>query len=308
MHPVPFEPAAIALYPTIGSWSAEAPGIVAHALERWNLTAGEAFVGGVSGSVLRVRTPSGDDAILKVGYPHAEATWEAVGLGAFPVGTAPRVLEQDAWTWSMLLEPVLPGQPLSAGQVSGADLIAASTLLARLWTGTVPAGLPTLSEAMGGYAAAAMERQGDQSPALDSLGVNALVRDAIAVLAELAAADSARAGVLLHGDFNPGNILRGSGQTLVAVDPKPLVGDAAFDLWPLVTQFGSPMEDPDPVASLHRALALAATTCGVEVAGAALWAFARSGLNVSWYLADGLPAQAAIESRALRAWAVVAGR
>jgi streptomycin 6-kinase len=40
--------------------------------------------------------------------------------------------------------------------------------------------------------------------------------------------------VLLHGDFNPGNVLAGRTGTWVAIDPKPMIGDPAYDLWPLL--------------------------------------------------------------------------
>jgi streptomycin 6-kinase len=43
-------------------------------------------------------------------------------------------------------------------------------------------------------------------------------------------ADDASPTTLLHGDLNPGNILGGGPQRgLVAIDPAPCLGDAAFD-------------------------------------------------------------------------------
>ena len=307
MDVVPFEPAAIARYPTLASWDADASTIVATMLARWHLTPGTAFVGGISGAVLAVETADGSPAILKVGYPHSEAIWEAVGLASFPPGTAPRILDQDAWTWSMLLEPIVPGLPLAQAPLSASEALRiGGTLQARLSEGSIPAGVPTLSTAMGTYVTRARERLPGQLPALRAMGVADLVRDAIDTLESLAAS---RVDLrLIHGDFNPGNILQGDGDRWFAVDPKPLAGDPAFDLWPLVSQTGHPFESHDPAGVLAEHLRLACSAAGVDNDRAANWSYARAGLNVSWYLADGAPAQAAQESVALRAWAIVAGR
>jgi streptomycin 6-kinase len=306
----PFEQAPIASYPSAASWSADAPDIVARMLERWQLTLVSAFVGGVAASVLSVTTDAGDPAVLKVAFPHPEGMWEAVGLSSFPAGTAPRVLRQDAWTWSMLLEPVVPGTPLASGELSPTEAIEiGGSLLARLHEGVVPAGIPSLRNAMGDYSNAAMERLPHQRARLHELGVAGLVTDATEELERLARDDAPV--VLLHGDFNPGNILRdetnGQGGWR-AIDPKPLSGDPAFDLWPIVTQLGAPFESPDPAARLRDQLERAADAAGVDAARAACWAFARTGLNVSWYLADGDEHQAEVESEALRVWARVAGQ
>jgi streptomycin 6-kinase len=307
METAPFEHAAMERYPTISSWQADASTLVATMLSRWHLEPRGAFIGGVAASVLAVKTQEGSPAILKVGYPHPEAIWEAVGLTAFPQGTAPQVLDQDAWTWSMLLEPIVPGTPLSKATLGAAGAMnGAGTLLARLSTGVVPEGLPTLADAMTAYAKDALRRLDSQSAALDSFGVRALVGDAVQTLMVLAA--SASEHRLLHGDFNPGNILLGPDGHWFAVDPKPLVGDPAFDLWPLVSQVGRPFEAAHPASVLAEHLELASVAAGVDRDRAASWAYARAGLNVSWYLADGLPAQAATGAVELAAWATVAGR
>jgi streptomycin 6-kinase len=307
MDTAPFEHAAMERYPTISTWQADAPTLVATMLSRWHLEPRGAFIGGVAASVLEVNTRDGFPAILKVGYPHPEAIWEAVGLTAFPPGTAPEVLDQDAWTWSMLLEPIVPGTPLSKTTLDSREAMnSAGALLAKLSTGIVPNGLPTLADAMTAYATDAMLRLDSQSAALDSFGVRALVVDAVETLMVLAA--SASEHRLLHGDFNPGNILLGPDGRWLAVDPKPLVGDPAFDLWPLVSQVGSPFEAAHPASVLAEHLELAAAAAGVDRDRAASWAYARAGLNVSWYLADGLPAQAATEAAEFVAWATVAGR
>jgi streptomycin 6-kinase len=61
--------------------------------------------------------------------------------------------------------------------------------------------------------------------------------------------------VLLHGDLHPGNVLDGGeGRGLVAIDPRPCVGDAAFDV---VDWVFWAVRDPGAWEPRSRALALA---------------------------------------------------
>ncbi len=62
--------------------------------------------------MLQVTTADGTSAVLKVGFPHFEGVWEAVGLERWGPDLAPEVLRQDPWTWSLLLEQLRPGTQL----------------------------------------------------------------------------------------------------------------------------------------------------------------------------------------------------
>jgi streptomycin 6-kinase len=271
-----FETVDSGVYPSRSEWDARAAELVATMLHRWSLTPREPFVGGAAAAVLRVSRRDGSPAVLKVGYPHVEALWEAVGLEALGQ-LAPAVYRQDAWTWSLLLEDIVPGTTLGrAGLPVGEALAAGGELLRRVHARDVPAGIPSLAEAMGGYAEQARQRMPALTPALNSLGALEPVARAIAMLEELA--DTAPDTALLHGDFNPGNILLGSDGGWRVVDPKPMHGDPAFDVWPLAAQLG-----PHQV----RQLAVAAASARVDLGRATAWSFARSGIAVSWALAAG---------------------
>jgi streptomycin 6-kinase len=221
----PFEDAPIETYDSLSAWVAEAPGIVERMLTRWQLSAGDVFVGGIAASVLSVRTSDGTPAVLKVGYPHVEAIWEAVGLDAFPRDSAPAVLRQDSWTWAMLLEPIYPGTPLSQVELDPREALRiGGALHARLTASVLPDRIPTLVDAMADYARTARDRLPSQVGQLDALGVRELVGDAIGELEELAGTGASSA--LLHGDFNPGNVLLGSDgrwqqSTAVGHSPAP---------------------------------------------------------------------------------------
>ena len=264
MTGVPFERSVTEAFASKAAWDATTLELVATMLDRWHLTAGAAFEGGVAASVIAVTTSDGTPAVLKVGYPHWEAIYEAVGLDAYGAELAPRVLRQDAWTWSLLIESVEPGIQLSKTTLApDAALTAAARLHRRLAASPVPEGVPTLAEVVESYLRPARVLANDPlvSRALDEL--------------DRLSTDSAPT-MLLHGDFNPGNILT-SGAGFRVIDPKPLVGDPAFDLWPLLEQVGVPSE---------ASLALLARITGYPPDRIARWCFARAGLNVTWLLDD----------------------
>ena len=283
-------------WPSRTDWDGASLGILATALDRWQLTPGETLAGGVSALVVDVTQADGSPAVLKLGFPHEEGVGEALGLEAYGPELAPRVLRQDAWTWALLLERIQPGDSILHADLALDDAFrAACALHTALTAQPAPAGLPTLSRAMSDYTTGCRSRLPQQRAALESLRVADLVDAALAEL-DTQAADPVPA-VLLHGDFNPNNILRsiGPGGWRV-IDPKPLVGDPAYDLWPLIAQLGD--------APLAERIGLAARFSGLDERRLARWGFARTGLDVSWALEDGLDAE--VQATALREWSALA--
>lgn len=299
MDSAPFETSAIDEYPSKTAWDAAAAELVATMLSRWHLTPGEAFVGGEAAAVLAVTTRDGEDAVLKVGFPHVEGVFEAVGLEAFGPGLAPRVLRQDAWTWSLLLERVRPGVPLSRlGLPADETIRMGGVLHARLAGMPVPAGVPMLPDLMRPFvvkAEVALPSAGlGPDAGLVSAGLEEYHR-----LLELNAGDA-----LLHGDFNPGNVLS-DGAGWKVIDPKPMVGDPAFDLPPLVEELGSGLRYAQSVSAAH--VVLAAEASGCDAGRLTRWGFARASLDAIWYLEDGHREGVASALRRARAWRALSG-
>lgn len=279
----PFESAVIDRYPDRAAWDAEAADLVTRMLERWHLAAREAYVGGEAGSALLVDQADGTPAVLKVGYPHLESIWEAVALDAWaPI--APAVLRQDPWTWSLLLERVEPGTPLSRAELDPDEAVAiGARVLAGLHRVAAPDGIPALRDHLAHFGGIAQAQLPGWRDVLDRLGHRALVERAIA---ELPALDEG-APAFLHGDYNPGNLLASSDGTWRVVDPNPLVGDPAFDVWPLIEQLGDPWQQRDPSSVIARNATIAAELAGVDRDRVLRSGFGRTGLDVTWYLEDG---------------------
>lgn len=303
MSAVPFEATAIDAYPSRTAWDASAAELVGTMLARWNLTAGQPFVGGEAASVIRVTTAEGASAVLKVGFPHVEAIWEAVGLDGWGPALAPRVLRQDAWTWALLLEDLQPGIPLLRYRVPAKDALRSGARLhAALSSRPVPPGLPRLEDSLRPLLDKALGRLRHHLPLLGENG-DVLTGG----LQQLEALIGQGVGdAFLHGDFNPGNIVS-SENGWRAIDPKPLCGDPAFDLWPLVSQLGDPFSDEQPARVIGSQLRFAAEIAGVDAARAAAWGYARSALSISWFLDDQHARAALTAMREATTWREVSG-
>ena len=91
--------------------------------------------------------------------------------------------------------------------------------------------------------------------------------------------------VVLHGDLHHGNVLDAGARGWVAIDPKGLIGERAFDFANL---FCNPTPDvataPGRLATLAAAVAQAAHLRQERLRR---WVLAYAGLSASWSLADG---------------------
>jgi streptomycin 6-kinase len=299
----PFEHAAIDAYPTKAAWDAVAAELLGSMLERWHLSDARVFPATAAAVVASVRRADGTPAVLKIGFPHREAIWEAVALDALPGDLAPAVLEQDAWTWAMLLERLKPGQTLlEAGLLPLRAVEVGAALQRRIRQTELPVGKgpPDIAEQYAPFVRTVTELP---PGALAGVGLEpSLVGEAAAEFARLIHTTPRPA--LLHGDLNPGNVLRHADGWRV-IDPKPAVGDPAFDVFSLVRDLATHPISGDELAALTTA---AADTAGVDAERALRWSIVRGVLSAGWSVQDGLLDGARRDAAFVRATREVLGR
>jgi streptomycin 6-kinase len=118
-----------------------------------------------------------------------------------------------------------------------------------------------------------------------------LVRRGVELLRTLP--DGAARSVVVHGDANPGNVLAAVREPWLVIDPKPMVGDPAYDLCPLLLQVDDPLAAPDPDRVVRDRLALLADRTGVPAERIAAWCVARTVEAALWSVDRGRPADGA---------------
>jgi streptomycin 6-kinase len=273
-------------------WLASIPALAARAVERWSLVLGEPFEAGMAGWTAPATTASGVDVVLKLSFPHEEARDEAAALGAWHGAGAVEVLGADADDWALLLARLRPGTTLRDAQLPTVEHLAIGAELSRRMAEVpVPEGarFRNLVEVGDRLAAIAAERVARLAPAAPMEVDAGLCRHAIDLLRTLP--DDAPCRGLVHGDLNPGNILRhddvaGGEQDgspgWRAIDPKPAHGDLAYDPWPLLTQVGDWTVEVAAASELAARTRLVADLTGLDSARVASWCVARSVESGLW--------------------------
>jgi streptomycin 6-kinase len=208
------------------AWLATLPATVARLSRAWSLRVEAPFTpGGRTAWVAPVRDHTGAERVLKVAWRHPEAEHEADGLRAWAGRGAVRLhaAERTGCTRALLLERCRPGTPLAGRSEPEQDEVAAG-LLRRLWidppTGSVFRPLQEMCERWADEFAQRLAARPDEADP-------GLARDGMALLRALPA-DADRA-VLLVTDLHAGNVLAARREPWLAIDPKPYVGDPAYD-------------------------------------------------------------------------------
>jgi streptomycin 6-kinase len=256
-------------------WLADLPRHIAALAQEWDLRLGSPFAqgGGVSW-VAPVELSDGAEGVLKVTFPHEEPRYEAAALRLLDGQGAVRLLRASDNGFALLLERCRPGTDLwSVGDEEGQAVVC--QLLPRLWRDPAH-DLPFM--ALADYVA----RWWDDLPRLTASagGDENVVAEAVARGRALAASQTQH--VLLHGDFHPGNVLAAQREPWLSIDPKPLVGEPAYDLaqW-LANRARLVIQSDDAVTILRHHIDRFAGELGLDPARIAGWAFVKA-LGWEW--------------------------
>jgi len=188
---------------------------------RWSLTLEAPFSGPeVSCAwVAAGARADGTPVVLKLGMPHMEARDEIRALRFWNGDATVRLLDADESLNAMLLERCEPGTHLRQSPEPEQDVVLAG-LLRRLWRKPPPGVFRPLREMTTDWA--------DRARANRPAGLDpGRFRDALDLFAELSR--PAPSDVLLATDLHAGNVLRARREPWLVIDPKPFVGDPAYD-------------------------------------------------------------------------------
>jgi len=203
-------------------WLRGLPGFVSELAAKWELQVAEPFDSREAGTawVAPAVRANGESVVLKIPLPHMECEQEVAGLRYWAGDPVVRVFESDEATGAMVLERCQPCTSLRECPAEEQDLVVA-TMLRRLWSprGSVDAFRP-LSYMIDAWATESAA-QSDKWPDRE------LVEYGLQIMRELSRPNSA--DVLLGTDIHAGNVLRARREPWLVIDPKPFVGDPAYD-------------------------------------------------------------------------------
>jgi streptomycin 6-kinase len=251
-------------------WLAALPSIVESCAEMWRLTVGAPFEDGHVSLVVPVEREDGTVAVLKVNFPADESAREPNALLHWDGRGAVRLIEHDESRRTLLVERCSPGTQLWTVEDDEATQVAASVL--RLLWRPPPDGhrFKALAEAAAFWA---VEVPRDWE-ALGRPFEQRLVNEAVAACRELV--PDAEPAVVLHQDFHGGNVLRAGRLPWLAIDPKPLVGERAFDAASLLRDRRWELGQPGDAARIRRRLDVLTGDLGLDRERMRRWAIAHA--------------------------------
>ncbi|HEX2772458.1 MAG TPA: aminoglycoside phosphotransferase family protein [Micromonosporaceae bacterium] len=266
-------------------WLAELPVTAAALAERWELWLGAPYTGGTHSLVLRATTAEGTPVVLKVPFRDDENYAEAATLRCYDGDGAVRLLAYDEPTGALLLERAEPGSSLSRHPNRSAAIAIACGLLRRLRRPAPPGGdFPSAVVLARRWSAELPARQ--RRYRLPGAGA------AVAEAAEIAADYAERSDglpLLVNRDAHLGNVVRAQRGRWLLIDPKPVVGEAAFEGAHPVLQTVAGMAAAGEVdaATMARAITQWSIGLGVDPARVRGWALVRAVDNALWSAAVG---------------------
>jgi streptomycin 6-kinase len=259
--------------PAVREWLASLPQVVAGLADRWLVSVGYPFEpGGQCSWTAPVTGLSGAALVLKVGFRFGggEERDEAAGLRAWDGNGAVRLAAacDCESSYGLLLERCLPGTPLGQVQPEPEQDVVVAGLLGRLWAQPYRADAFRPLAQMCAEWAAEFEAAYTAAPPADRIDPG-LARAGIALFRELPRTATSR--VLLSTDLHADNILAARREPWLVIDPKPYVGDPAYDVLQHMLNCDDRLT-ANPAALADRMSGLA----GLDPGRVRLWLFARS--------------------------------
>ncbi len=250
--------------PERAAWLEPLPHTIRDLERRWLLTVEAPFDGKEASCawVAPAVLADGTSAVLKLGMPHMESEHEIPGLRFWDGNPTVRLIEADEDLGAMLLEHCEPGTVLRVLPEPEQDSVIAG-LLRRLWRSPLePHPFRPLSDLMAHWS---QETQADAERWPDA----GIVNEGLRLFNELPR--SAPAEVLLATDLHAGNIVRAQREPWLVIDPKPFIGDAAYDATQHLFNCAARLRS-DPDGTIRHF----ADLLGVDHERVRLWTFARA--------------------------------
>lgn len=262
------------------AWLARLPAIIDACEQRWVLTIDEPFPGLSYNYVAPATMSDGTRAVFKAGVPARELRSEIEALRVFDGHGIARLLASDAELGVMLLERLEPGHALESVRDDVVATSEAAHVMCSLWQPAPEShSFPTVAYWGRGFERLRNEFGGGTGPFPPSL-----VDEAEELFGALTA--SSAPAMLLHGDLHHGNILSAEREAWLAIDPKGLVGEPAYEVGAWLRNPRNLFDRPDPGAILNRRVEQFADELGFDRERVRGWGMAQAVLSAWWSYED----------------------
>ena len=272
----------VELYSSTGeAWVDRLPGMLFEIAQRWELKLSDPFLPLSYNYVAPVVCADGNQAVLKIGVPHTELSTEIEALRVFDGRGSVRLLKSDPERGLLLLERLVPSAPLSAIADDEKAMLIAVQVMKQLWRPPPDVHpFPTLEEWATGFQRLRLEFDGGCGPFPPQLveAAETLFRDLLA---------SSSTPKLLHGDLHHGNILSAERQPWLALDPKGVIGEPAYEIGALLRNpMPQLLDQIHPRETLSRRIDQFTEAFGFDRKRLIGWGLAQAVLSGWWSYED----------------------
>lgn len=261
------------------TWIDTLPQKLAGLTERWQLLLQSPFKLSYN-YVAPVTQADGTTAVLKIGYPDPELRTEMEALRLYNGRFACQLLEHDTEQYAMLLEHIQPGQPLWSLKDDEQETRIAAQMMRQLWQPINPDEHPIFPD---------LERRTRALTGLsdyfeDGFGPfpKRLVETAVSLRQDLLTYNVQP--MLLHGDFHHENLLTAQRKPWLALDPKGVVGDPAYEVGAYLYN-----PQPDKVTQpnlIARRVDIFSETLDIDRQRLIQWGIVQAVLSAVWSYED----------------------
>jgi streptomycin 6-kinase len=257
-------------------WIDDLPGLIGALLREWELEPAGRPSSGVCAVAIPVRllgpgravVGASGEGILKISWPHPEAATEYLALQGWNGHGAVRLVRADPARFALLLERLHPRD------LTGVDIDEACGVLGDL-LGLLRRPAHPRVPSLAAYA----ERSAEELRAAPAVLPRRYLDQAAALAVELTEGSPAEVR-LLHTDLHYTNVLSADRAPWLAIDPKPMAGDVAFEVAPALWNRADELGTGSEVRwSLRRRLELICERAGIDEGRARAWTIVREASN-----------------------------
>ena len=275
----------IELYADEGAaWLERLPELIDDCAQRWSLTVLPPYPLSYN-YVAPATRADGAPVVLKVGFPTGEPIDQIPALRHYAGYGMVQLLEADPDWGAFVLERLIPGKTLVHIEDDEQATAIAAEVMRQIWQG--PGGGSPPEHAFPSIAdwAHGMQRMRDHFGGGAGPFPRALVEEAESLFAELLASQAAP--VLLHGDLHHDNILSATRAPWLAIDPKGVVGEPAYEVGALLRNWQPTLfAMANPGRATARRVDQLAEALEIDRARIRGWGLAQAVLSAWWSIED----------------------
>ncbi|MCB9419046.1 MAG: phosphotransferase [Ardenticatenaceae bacterium] len=262
-------------------WLENLPSLIANYEERWSLTVRPPFANLSYNYAAPAVLADGTECVLKLGVVNPELLCEIEALRLYDGHGIVKLLQADPEAGILLLEHLHPGIPLRMVAEDEAATAIAAQVMQQLWQPVLTNyPFPTVADWARGMERLRREFDGGTGPF-----PKRLVKTAESLFAELL--PSQAEPVLLHGDLHHWNILRATRHPWLALDPKGVVGEPAYEVGAWLRNPVDVLADWSELSSIQaRRIDQFAEMLGFDRQRLIGWGIAQAVLSAWWSYED----------------------